>query len=244
MSIATEAALANEAGIPYSAIAMSTDYDCWKEDEEPVTWEKVLETFIKNVTNVTNLIIDMVNKIKESPTQIKLKEKIRTIPDWPKPGIMFRDITTLLKDKEGFKLLINTLCDRYKDYEIDSIAGTESRGFIIGSALAYKLGVGFIPIRKKGKLPAETVGQEYELEYGTDKVEIHKDAINPGDKILLVDDLIATGGTAIASAELIKKLKGDIIECTFVINLPEIGGKQKLQQAGYKTFSLVEFDGE
>jgi len=173
-----------------------------------------------------------------------LKSKIRTIPDWPKPGIMFRDITTLLKDAAGFRHTIDLLFERYKDTKIDLVAGIESRGFITGSALAHRLGVGFVPIRKKGKLPAETESEEYKLEYGTDKIEIHKDAIESGNKVLLVDDLIATGGTALAACNLIKKLGGKIIEFSVIIDLPNLGGKKKLEQAGYKVFNLVEFEGE
>lgn len=173
-----------------------------------------------------------------------IKEKIRTIPHWPKQGIMFRDITTLLKDSEGFNHLVDLLFERYQNVEIDAIIGIESRGFIIGSALAYKLKKGFVPIRKSGKLPAKTVAEEYELEYGKDKIEIHEDAIGPNDKVLLVDDLIATGGTALAACNLIKKIGGEIVECCFIIDLPELGGKKKLENAGYKTFGLVEFEGE
>jgi adenine phosphoribosyltransferase len=174
----------------------------------------------------------------------KLKEKIRTVPNWPKQGIMFRDITTLLKDAEGFGRMVDILFERYKNAKIDAIVGIESRGFIVGSALAHKLGIGFVPIRKKGKLPAETISEEYALEYGTDKIEIHKDAISRGQKVLLVDDLIATGGTALAACNLIKKLDGEIAECCFIIDLPELKGKQKLESAGYRTFALVEFEGE
>lgn len=174
----------------------------------------------------------------------ELKNKIRTVPHWPKPGVMFRDITTLLKDAQGFNKLIDILFERYQATPLNYIVGIESRGFIIGSALAHKLGIGFVPIRKKGKLPAETVGEEYALEYGTDKIEIHKDALEPGNKVLLVDDLIATGGTALAACNLLKKLGAIIEECVFVIDLPELKGKAKLESAGYKTFALVEFEGE
>ena len=173
-----------------------------------------------------------------------IKSKIRTIPHWPKQGIMFRDITTLLKDKEGYKHLIDLLVERYKDMKIDVIAGIESRGFITGSVLAHRLGIGFVPIRKPGKLPAETISEEFELEYGKDKIEIHTDAIEKGSKVLLVDDLIATGGTALAACNLIKKLGGEIIECSFIVDLPDIGGKKRLLDAGYKVFNLVEFEGE
>jgi len=173
-----------------------------------------------------------------------IKSKIKTYPNWPKEGIMFRDINSLLKDKEGFNHLVELLVDRYKDKEIDVVAGIESRGFITGSILANKLGLGLVLIRKPGKLPGETISEEYQLEYGTDKIEIHKDAIKPGDRVLLVDDLIASGGTAMAAANLIKKLGGEVVECSFVIDLPDIGGKKKLIDAGYKVFNLVEFEGE
>ena len=155
---------------------------------------------------------------------------------------MFRDITTLLKNKEGFEKTIEILFQRYKDKEIDIIAAIESRGFIIGSVLANKLGIGFVPIRKPGKLPAETLSEEYSLEYGTDKVEIHKDAISYGQRVLLVDDLIATGGTAMASANLIEKLGGKIHEIAFVIELPALRGREKLNK--WPIFSIVSFEGE
>lgn len=173
-----------------------------------------------------------------------VKSKIRTFPHWPKQGVMFRDITSLLKDKEGFKHMIDLLIDRYKNMDINVIVGIESRGFIIGSVLANKLGLGFVPIRKPGKLPGETISEEYELEYGKDKIEIHKDDIQQGAKVLLVDDLIATGGTALAAANLIKKLGAEVVEFSAVIDLPDIGGKKKLLDAGYKVFNLVEFEGE
>ncbi len=175
-----------------------------------------------------------------------IKSKIRTIRDYPKKGIMFRDITTLIKDPVGFRLVIDTLTQRYMhvDFKFDTIVGIESRGFIIGSALAYTLGKGFIPIRKKGKLPAEVVSQEYDLEYGTDRIEIHKDALKKGERVLLVDDLLATGGTALAAAALIEKLGAKVIEIAFIVDLPEVGGKKKLLEKGYKVFALTEFEGE
>ena len=173
-----------------------------------------------------------------------IKQKIRTVPHWPKEGIMFRDITTLLKDSEGFNNTIDLLAERYKDMKIDIVAGIESRGFITGAVLAHRLGVGFVPIRKPGKLPAETVSEEYELEYGTDKIEVHTDAIQKGAQVLLVDDLIATGGTALAACNLITKLGGQVVECSFIIDLIDIGGKKKLMDAGFKVFSLVVFEGE
>jgi adenine phosphoribosyltransferase len=172
------------------------------------------------------------------------KSRIRTIPHYPKQGIMFRDITTLLKDAVGFRLAISDLVSRYTNVKIDKIVGIESRGFIIGAAMAYELRKGFVPIRKKGKLPAQTVGHDYDLEYGSDRVEIHVDAIEKGEKVLLVDDLIATGGTAEAAAALIEEVGGEIVECCFVIDLPEIGGRKRLEAKGYKVFALCEFEGE
>jgi adenine phosphoribosyltransferase len=173
-----------------------------------------------------------------------IASRIRTIPNYPKSGIMFRDITTLLKDPVGFRMTVNELVNRYSGIKIDKVAAIESRGFILGSPLAYMLGVGFVPIRKKGKLPGETVRQEYKLEYGTDIIEIHKDAISTGDKVLLVDDLIATGGTAEAAISLVKILGGEIIESCFIVELPNLGGRKRLEQLKQKVFSLCEFDGE
>lgn len=173
-----------------------------------------------------------------------IKSRIRTIPHYPKQGIMFRDITTLLKDPVGFRLAINDLASRYAHAKIDKIVGIESRGFIIGAALAYQLGKGFVPVRKKGKLPAQTVGHDYDLEYGSDRVEIHVDAIEKGEKVLLVDDLIATGGTAEAASALIEEVGGEIVECCFVIDLPDIGGRKRLEAKGYKVFALCEFEGD
>lgn len=156
---------------------------------------------------------------------------------------MFRDITTLLKDPLGLHMVVDGLAQHYTHQPIDKIAGIEARGFIIGAALAYKLGVGFVPIRKSGKLPSETFGQEYALEYGSDRVEIHTDAINQDEQVLLVDDLIATGGTAEAGVALIQKLGGVIAGCAFVIDLPELGGTQRLQESGLQVFSLCAFEG-
>ena len=171
-----------------------------------------------------------------------IKSKIRTIPDFPKKGIMFRDITTLLKDAKGLKEVIDLLAKRYENIKVDYIVGIEARGFIIGGALAHKLGVGFIPIRKKGKLPGSVVREEYSLEYGTDTVEMHSDALENGCKVILVDDLLATGGTALAACKLIEKCGALIEECAFIIDLPELGGKNKLSPR--KIFCLVEFEGE
>jgi len=174
----------------------------------------------------------------------RIKSKIRTIPNWPKPGIMFRDITTLLHDAPEFSHTIELLVERYKDKKIDLVAGIEARGFIIGSILAHRLNVGFVPIRKKGKLPAETESEEYELEYGKDTIEIHKDAIDKGNKVLIVDDLVASAGTCMAACKLIKKCGGEIVECCFIIELKDLGGRKKLEHAGYSVYSLVEFEGE
>ncbi len=175
-----------------------------------------------------------------------IKSKIRTVPDYPKKGIMFRDITTLVKDPVGFRLVIDNLTQRYiaDEVDFDVIVGIESRGFIIGGALSYTLGKGFVPIRKKGKLPAEIISQEYELEYGTDQIEMHKDSLVKGEKVLLVDDLLATGGTALAAAALIEKLGGEVTEMCFIVNLPDVGGERKLKEKKYKIFSLTEFEGE
>jgi adenine phosphoribosyltransferase len=172
-----------------------------------------------------------------------IKSRIRTIPHYPKQGIMFRDITTLLKDPVGLRLTVDEIANRYKGRKIDKVAGIESRGFIIGAPVAYLLGVGFIPIRKKGKLPGEVIGHDYELEYGADRIEIHTDAISKGEQILLIDDLIATGGTAEAAATLIGKMGGAVTECCFVVDLPEIGGRKRLEKLGLKVHTLCEFEG-
>lgn len=173
-----------------------------------------------------------------------LKDKIRTIPDFPKKGIMFRDITTLIKDGEGFCEVIDKFTERYKSMQIDYVVGIEARGFIIGGALAYTLGKGFIPVRKPGKLPGLSLSYEYELEYGANTLEIHTDAIKKGDKVLIIDDLLATGGTAMAAAKLVEQLGGSVVEMAFIVDLPEVGGRKNLEEKGYKMFHLVEFEGE
>ncbi len=175
---------------------------------------------------------------------MSIKSKIRTIKNYPIDGVMFRDITTLLKDPEGLRDSINKLVDRYKDLNIDKVVAIESRGFIIGAPLAYLLNVGLVLIRKPGKLPSETINQDYKLEYGTDRIEVHVDAIEKGEKVLIVDDLIATGGTAEAAVRLVQKVKGDIVECCFIIDLPDIGGRSRLENLGQKVFTLCEFEGE
>lgn len=175
-----------------------------------------------------------------------IKTRIRTVADYPKKGIMFRDITTLIKDPVGFRLVIDDLSQRYinGDIQFDTIAGIEARGFIMGGALSYTLGKGFIPIRKASKLPGEVESQEYDLEYGTDRIEMHKDSFEKGARILLLDDLLATGGTAMAAAQLIEKLGGVVVEMAFIVNLPDVGGEKKLKDKGYKIYSLTEFEGE
>jgi adenine phosphoribosyltransferase len=157
---------------------------------------------------------------------------------------MFRDITTLLGDAEGFAGTIDAFAERYADQGIQRVAGIEARGFILGGALAHHLDVGFVPIRKRGKLPWKTVGHDYELEYGSDRVEMHLDAIAPGDRVLLVDDLIATGGTALASIRLIELMRGKLVEACFIIDLPDLGGRKRLEHEGWPAFSLVAFEGE
>ena len=175
---------------------------------------------------------------------MSIKSHIRTIKNYPIKGVMFRDITTLLKNSGGFRTAIDEFVNRYKDIKIDKIVAIESRGFIIAAPLAYLLNVGLVLIRKPGKLPSKTIDQDYKLEYGTDSIEVHTDAINKGDKVLIVDDLIATGGTAEATVKLVNKMHGEIIECCFVIDLPDIGGRARLEDMGQKVFTLCEFEGE
>ena len=184
----------------------------------------------------------MDNNHKQS-IAMPIKSRIRTVPHYPKSGVMFRDITTLLKDATGLQLTVKSLADHFRNQAIDRVAGIEARGFILGAAVAYELGLGFIPVRKKGKLPAEVVGQDYALEYGTDRIEIHTDAIANGESILLIDDLIATGGTAAAACALIQSMGGNVQGCGFVIDLPDLGGRQLLEQLGYSVFSMCEFEG-
>ena len=169
----------------------------------------------------------------------KIKSLIRDVPDFPKEGILFRDITTLIKNPEGLKIAVDTLYEIYKDEKIDYVAGIESRGFIFGMPLAYKLGCGFIPVRKPNKLPCEVISEEYALEYGTDKIEIHKDALKAGDRVLIVDDLLATGGTAAAAAKLISKL-ADVAGIAFVIELTDLNGREKLPH-DVKVTSLAKY---
>ncbi len=169
----------------------------------------------------------------------RIKEKIRSIPDYPKKGIIFRDITPLLRDKDTFNMCIDAIAEQYNEKEIDYIAGIEARGFIIGAALAHKLGKGFIPIRKEGKLPFGTISETYELEYGKETLQIHVDALKKGEKVLVVDDLIATGGTANAACKLVERLGGNVVGVAFIIELESLNGRTKL--GGRKVVSLVKF---
>ncbi len=175
---------------------------------------------------------------------IDLKDLVRTIPDYPKPGIMFRDITTLLGHATGFKACVEQLVRPFTNRRVQSVAGIEARGFILGGAAADRLHCGFVPIRKKGKLPAKAIGQDYELEYGIDVIEIHEDAIKAGEPVLLVDDLIATGGTAEAAVKLLRKLNADVVGATFVIDLPDLGGSTRLAGLGIECHSLMSFAGD
>lgn len=172
-----------------------------------------------------------------------IRAHIRTVPDWPSPGVQFRDITPLLSTPRVFRVLIDQFVHRYFDARPDAIAGLDARGFIMGSVLAYELNVGFVPIRKKGKLPFTTVEETYELEYGSASVELHTDAVQPGDRVVLIDDLIATGGTMMAGRNLLERLGAEVIEGAAIVDLPELGGSKRLRDAGLNLFTLVEFAG-
>jgi len=171
-----------------------------------------------------------------------IKSKVRSIPDWPIKGVIFRDITTLLLDPPAFKQICTIFYDRYVNEKIDKIVGIDARGFLFGSVLAYKLDIGMIPIRKNGKLPYNTISESYTLEYGEEVIEIHEDAIQKGERVVIIDDLMATGGTISAAANLVEKLGGEIFECSFVLELPDLNGREKL--GNRKVFSIVEFEGE
>lgn len=174
-----------------------------------------------------------------------LKQHIRTVPDWPSPGVQFRDITPLLQNPRVFRVLIDAFVHRYMDPALrpDVVAGLDARGFILGSVVAYELGVGFVPIRKKGKLPFTTVEETYELEYGSATVELHTDAVRPGQRVLLIDDLIATGGTLMAGRNLLEKLGATVMEGAAIVDLPELGGSARIRASGLPLFTLVEFEG-
>jgi adenine phosphoribosyltransferase len=172
-----------------------------------------------------------------------IRQYVRSIPDFPKPGILFRDITSVWKHPQAFEACTQAFADRYENEAIDLVVGIESRGFVVGAAFAARIGRGFVPVRKRGKLPADVHAYEYELEYGSDCVEIHRDAIAPGQSVLVMDDLLATGGTLLASIELLKRMGAKIAGCAVVIDLPDLGGGDKIRRAGYDVFSLLEFPG-
>ena len=172
------------------------------------------------------------------------KPLIRTIPNYPREGVMFRDVTTLLRDPFGFRKAVDELTQPYAGGRLDAVAGIEARGFVLGGAVAHQLSVGFVPVRKKGKLPWETIGEDYELEYGADRVEIHRDAIEPDSRVLLIDDLIATGGTAEAAVKLLRRAGAEVVGCSFVIDLPDLGGRKRVENMGLEVLTLCEFEGE
>lgn len=173
-----------------------------------------------------------------------VQDYIRTIPDFPHEGIMFRDVTTLFSDARGFRIAIDQLLHPYAGQPIDKVVGLEARGFILGGAIAHQLSLGFVPIRKKGKLPGKTIEQDYTLEYGKATMEVHDDALQPGEKVLLVDDLLATGGTAEAGIKLIERMGAEVIGCAFIIDLPDLGGRKKLEALGMAVHTLCTFEGE
>jgi adenine phosphoribosyltransferase len=172
-----------------------------------------------------------------------IKDSIKTIPDYPKPGILFRDVTSLLENPLAYAASIELLVERYREAGVTKVVGTEARGFLFGAPVALALGVGFVPVRKPGKLPRATLSESYELEYGTDKLEIHTDAITAGDKVLVVDDLLATGGTIEATTKLIRRLGGEVNDAAFIINLPDLGGEARLNKLGIDCYCLVDFAG-
>ncbi len=181
--------------------------------------------------------------IEPMDTAQYIKDHIRTVPNWPAPGVQFRDITPLLQNPRVFRVLIDAFVHRYMDQRIDVVAGLDARGFILGSVIAYELNLGFVPIRKKGKLPFTTLEETYELEYGSSTVELHTDAVAPGARVLLVDDLIATGGTMMAGMRLLQRLGAVVVEGAVIVDLPELGGSKKLTDAGLAVHTLISFDG-
>ena len=178
------------------------------------------------------------------PVAREVKDFVRTIPDFPKPGIQFRDVTTLFMDARGLRMAVDQLLHPYSGEKIDKVAALEARGFVIGGAIAHQISAGFVLIRKKGKLPGPTLAESYELEYGSEVMEIHDDAVSAGERVLLIDDLLATGGTAAAGISLLERLGAEIVGCAFVIDLPELGGRRKLENLGYQVHFLCEFEGD
>jgi adenine phosphoribosyltransferase len=172
-----------------------------------------------------------------------IRDHIRTVPDWPAPGVQFRDITPLLQNPKTFRVLIDLFVHRYMGAKLDLIAGVDARGFILGSVLAYELNLGFVPVRKKGKLPFQTITEDYELEYGNATVELHQDAAKAGDRVVLIDDLVATGGTMLAAAKLLRRLGADVVECGAIVDLPELGGSKLIQAQGLSLYTLCAFAG-
>jgi adenine phosphoribosyltransferase len=175
---------------------------------------------------------------------MSLKSLIRTIPDYPKPGVQFRDITSLLENAKGLRLAVEGLAEPFRGDRVEKVAGIEARGFLFGVSTAIGLEAGFVPIRKSGKLPGATIGREYELEYGSDRVEVHSNAITRGERVLIVDDLIATGGTMLATVELLEGIGAEIVGCAVVVDLPDLGGSQRLEADGRRVVSLCSFEGE
>lgn len=173
-----------------------------------------------------------------------IRQRIRTVPDWPKPGVMFRDITPVFQEPRSFRVLVDLLVYRYMNKRLDLVAGIDARGFIIGSVLAYELNLGFVPVRKKGKLPYLTVAEEYQLEYGSAAVEMHTDAVRPGQRVLLIDDLVATGGTMVAGMKLLQRLGANVVEAAAIIDLSYLGGAQAVRATGTPLFSVCAFDDE
>jgi adenine phosphoribosyltransferase len=173
-----------------------------------------------------------------------IKQAIRTVPDWPKPGVQFRDITTLMSDARVFRQLIDAFVLQYADQPVDAVVGIDARGFILGAPLAYQLNTGFIPVRKQGKLPFDTLEEAYELEYGQGVLQIHADALSPGQRVLVIDDLIATGGTLQAACALVQRLGAQVLECAAIVDLPDLGGSKALTQAGFKVRTLCAFEGD
>lgn len=173
----------------------------------------------------------------------EIRNAIRTVPDWPESGVMFRDIMPLLQNRNVFRKLIDSYVHRYQDQQLDAVAAIDARGFILGAPLAYELGLSLVPVRKKGKLPFKTVTQSYDLEYGSAEIELHTDAFNAGDRVLVIDDLIATGGTMLAACELVRQLDAEVVEVAAIIDLPDLGGSSRLRAAGFDVYSICEFEG-